>query len=312
MHENETGPLYLHFNFRRVSMTSTEMGRRPRKLILAVCVLLLSGCASYQLQMSPSLAAVDESAVSPKLSQKKYTRLMVIPPSGTSRGQFDHQIALFEREFLKNGTTIISGAITGRVVAESENSLGKEGRTGRVIDLSDAERALVMAKDTGADAILQIGAWQFSDAVASRYFILDSDKGDRFVEVQLAEYRSWTKEKFLFPSRILHFVGKLIDVSSAEVVASFKLKDAVNWNLPSEYRASISYRKCNPHPQYPDPRNTRIVLDNIYDKNKCPQFEDENFKYEDPSWLPEAEEKLQAIVIQHVAKTIASQQEHKP
>nr|MBI3614119.1 hypothetical protein [Nitrospirota bacterium] len=258
------------------------------------------------------MAAVDESAVSPKMSQKKYTRLMVIPPSGTSRGQFDHQIALFEREFLKNGTTIISGAITGRVVAESENSLGKEGRTGRVIDLSDAERALVMAKDTGADAILQIGAWQFSDAVPSRYFILDSDKGDRFSEVQLAEYRSWTKEKFLFPSRILHFVGKLIDVSSGEVVASFKLKDAVNWNLPSEYRASISYRKCNPQSPYPDPRNTRIILDNIYDKNKCPQFEDENFKYEDPSWLPEAEEKLQAIVIQHVAKTIANQQEQKP
>lgn len=298
------------------------MGAKLRPLTLfGMCFLVLSGCASYQLQMSPSRDAIDESVITPKLGAKKYARLMVIPPSGTVRGQFDHQIALFEREFLKSGTTIISGAITGRVVAEMDTTSGKERRSEGVAQLSDAERALVMAKDTGADAILQIGRWEYTADAPSRYFILDAEKDDQFREVQLAEYRSWMKEKVFFPSKVLHFVGRLTDVSTGEVVASFKLKDAVNWNLPSEYRAKIKYKGC-PSPQvvhemvqlHGERYKGWVGITDLEQANydmeskKCPIFEDENFRYLDPSWLPEAEEKLQALVIQIVAKAIASQQ----
>src|SRR5690242_14928486 len=75
---------------------------------------------TYTLHMAAMRPPVDESAVSPRLVASRYTKIMVIPPSGSARGEFDSTISIFEAEFLKLGITVISGAVTGRVVLSTE------------------------------------------------------------------------------------------------------------------------------------------------------------------------------------------------
>lgn len=255
----------------------------PRTLLSAVCLaaLLAPGCSTtYTLKMKPDLDIDDGTVVSPHIQNKKYKHIMVLPPSGTKRGQYDPEVALFEREFLKNGITVISGAITGRVVYEETKDVKKrvEGAT----PLSDAERALVMAKKTGADAILQIGSIQWIEANGiGRHFILNPEDDKReYLEVPLKQFRNWDNVKIKFPSQWLHFVGRLTDVESGEVIASFKVISAANWNLPSSYRATYEL----------DGKDSILVT--------------ENFDYKAGQWLQEAKEATVSRVIGQVARRI--------
>jgi uncharacterized protein (DUF1919 family) len=137
--------------------------------------------------MVPDRDMRDNSVSTKDLETAKYKKIMVIPPQGTVRGEFDSNVATFEREFLKKGVTVISAAVTGRVVLESA---GKEEKGGQVaVNLSDAERALVMAKQTGADAILQIGLFKWNDSVATRFFIRGNDTYE-YKEVTKQDYRT--------------------------------------------------------------------------------------------------------------------------
>lgn len=251
---------------------------------LAAAALALAGCgSSYQLRMKPTLDPNDETVTTPILSSHRYGKVMVIPPSGTARAQFDTEINLFEREFLKNGITVISGAITGRVVLEAPGE-GAEKKGEAARDLSDAERALIMAKKTGADAILQIGQFGWSSEEArSRYFILDESKGRNYQEVVQSDYMDWKGKKYTFSSPVLTFIGRLMDVETGQVIASFKTTCAANWTLPDEYVARIEFEEEAP-----------IVVH-------------ENYNYHGGGWLTEAKEKTVSRVIQLVAKRIVGQ-----
>ena len=101
------------------SISRETHGLARRFLPAAVCLtaLLLPGCGTtYTLKMKPALELEDRTVVSHIIKKKNYKRIMVLPPSGTKRGQYDPVVALFEREFLKNGITVISGAITGSIL----------------------------------------------------------------------------------------------------------------------------------------------------------------------------------------------------
>jgi hypothetical protein len=256
-----------------------------------VLSLTLTGCVSdYQLRARAILDANDDTVVAPALSAKKYTRIMVIPPSGTARGQYDKEIALFEREFLKGGLTVISGAITGRVVLDPEGST--KGKSEAAAHLSDAERALVMAKETGADAILQIGQFEWAEGT-TRYFLANSsDKTHR--EVRLDEFRAAPDEnKIALTGHILRFVGRLTDVQTGMVLASFKIESATNWNLPTDYIATIRYVKPN-----------AITVEENLPYNKMTV---RGGVYQAPSriWEVQARDKTTSQVIQQIAKRIA-------
>ena len=229
--------------------------------------------------MSQSLPPQDETVTAPALAQKRYARLMVIPPSGTARGQFDAMIALFEREFLKGGVTVISGAVTGRVVYQG----GAEGRRVEgAAQLSDAERALVMAKETGADAILQIGTLEWTEPRDTRFFVT-SPEGDvhEFREVSEAEFRGWQPPwRAEFASPVLVFVGRLIDVQTGEVLATFKTRSAANFNLPSDYVRTME----------PDNQGWRVLS--------------ETFPYLGGWWVEEARTRTQSSLIEAVTRRI--------
>ena len=209
-----------------------------RSLLALACLAVVAstgaGCSSLELRMPATRSPLDETSASPDLGAKQYRRIMVIPPSGSARGQFDQYINLFEREFLKNGITVISSAITGRVVMEGASQRKDEAAQ----SLSDAERALVMAKATNANALLQIGSLEWSPPVPCRFFL---HRNERFDEVAKSEYDAWKEDRIQFSAPVLVFVGRLTDVESGEVMASFSIKYATAWDLPSEYVARVKF-----------------------------------------------------------------------
>ncbi len=211
--------------------------RMAVKVTVALCALLFIGCAPPVLRMNPFVEPKDDTVVSPKLSSKGFQRVMIIPPSGTARAEFDEKVSLLEREFLKNELIVISGAITGRVVLDKPGGEGR--RVEAAAQLSDAERALIMAKETGADVILQIGRMGWSQEQRfKRFFLLD---GETYKEVSEAEFRTAPagKAKYAFQSPVFTFVGRLMDVLTGEVIASFQMESAANWNLQSEYSTEL-------------------------------------------------------------------------
>ena len=218
-----------------------RFGAKPLLLVL-IGTLLLSGCVKWA-SVTASYPLRDETVVSPQLTPKRH--VMVIPPSGTARGQFDAVIALFERELLKSGVTVISGAITGRVVIDAAG--GTDRRIEAAAALSDAERALIMAKQTGADAILQIGQLDWSEQmVESRFFVCCRGGAKGYMEVSQTEYQNWREKKAALPSHWLTFVGRLMDVQNGEILASFKINGGANYSLPADYQVQIDFRGNQP------------------------------------------------------------------
>jgi len=183
-------------------------------LLVPLWALLSGGCATtHNLTMKADLPPIDRSVLSPKLKEKKFTKIIVIPPSGTVRGTFEPKIVLFEREFLRQGMTVISGAITGRIVMDAVDKPNeKKGEAAR--DLSDMERALVMARNTGAEAILQLGEykWDLTEKLW-RYFIADAVKDSDFRETDNKEWKDinrWVTVKPWQREAMEHAEAKLI------------------------------------------------------------------------------------------------------
>lgn len=211
-----------------------------RCIWISLAFLGLTGCMSpYVIRMPAVEGVAEDNAVSNRVEDRRYERLIVIPPSGTARGQFDSVIALFEKEFLKSDLTVVSSSITGRVVYEQtqdEDNRRVEGAQG----LSDTERALVMAKETGADAIIQIGRWEWREEGHARFFVL-SPETHTFSETDQNEY--WNRppeQRYSFASPSLHFVGRLLDIEDGQVVASFEMECPANWCLPGDYRTELA------------------------------------------------------------------------
>jgi len=216
------------------------LSNRFRSAIAVLLAGMAGGCATvHPLRMTAEKAPYSSSVVSPKLAEKKLKKIMVIPPSGTVRGAFETQLVLFEKEFLKRGITVIAGAITGRVVLESGIG-GQEKREEGAQGLSDMERALVMAEKTGADAILQIGNFSWSsDSKESRFFTGTAEGNTPFAETDQKTYKSWPGPKYYFASPELSFIGRVVDVSNGEVVASLDVRMPANFSLPRDYEAQL-------------------------------------------------------------------------
>ncbi len=236
------------FGFRKSDevVKTAEKGKpmsRARWLSVAFLVpMVLSGCVSTStLTMTREKPVVDRSVVSPKLEKNRYEKIMVIPPSGTSRGAFEPQIVLFEREFLRRGITVISGAITGKVVLEAPGG-DDEKKSEAAALLTDLERALIMAKRTGADAILQVGDFSLSqEVVKTRFFVVDAT-GGTFREVPQEEYEAFQGfQKQWFASKEMRFIGRLVDVENGEVVATLDVSIPLNHLLPGDYVATFSW-----------------------------------------------------------------------
>jgi hypothetical protein len=92
---------------------------------------------------------------------------MVLPPRGSERGQVS-ELAELERVLLAEGFRVISSGITGKVASGPA-----EERVDEAARFSDLERALILAKKSNADTLLQVGEMAFQPA--ERLFVLEED-----------------------------------------------------------------------------------------------------------------------------------------
>jgi hypothetical protein len=271
---------------RHLSGGRTVSLEKLRWIAIALVPLFAACTSTYPITMEAERPPNNESVVMPQAHLDHYKRIMVIPPSGTVRGEFDAVVALFERELLKKGITVTSGAITGRVVYEEEGGDKNARRIEGGAQLSDAERALVMAKKTNSDAILQIGEWKWGkEDEPSRWFIVDpAHAEERFTEVSREEFERAQGPRYAYGALPLSFIGRLIDVESGQVMAAYKLHTFVNFNLPGRYTATVYLKK------------------GFYRVGK------ESFVYSGGSWIPAAKDRSAASVIAQVAESFGSPQ----
>jgi len=234
------------------------------EIFIFTALALVTACSSTPvLKMEAYKAPIDDTVTAPTFKIGAFKKIMVIPPPGTPKGKFDSVINTFEREFLRSGIVVISGAITARVAGES---------------LGDAEKALLLAKKSGADAILQIGEWGWSkEASARRFFLFDDSGRDKvYKEVNAPQYQAANGLKYAFPSSELRFVGRLIHAESGEVLASFEVKSSANYNLPSEYVAQVEV------------------------ENDKPVLKQENFTYMNTAWYGDAVKATETSIVKSV------------
>ena len=275
---------------------------------------ILSGCRTSVLTMSHYKPPINQSEVSPKLKARKITKVMVIPPSGTARGKFDEHIVWFEQEFLKRGITVISGAITGKVVLESPNSTDEKKNESAAL-LSDLERALIMAKRTGAEAILQVGDLRWSEKmIATRYFITWK-AGTPFREISQQEYaltscrdifaeKAWSLFRnsgcrVAYPAGELYFVGRFVDVDNGEVIATLNITMPWNYVLPVDYVAKHVHNLfLGWHPEPSDESFNYFEESWYWDKY--------NIRHErsQSTWQDDAKEKVIGEVIRKAVDTL--------
>ena len=265
-------------------------------------VWLLTGvilsCSSERplIKMEGYRPPLDESVVSPRFALTNYRRFMVLPPTELPLSKFSgacnqnmspmagsappgirdakepraQMTALMERELLRQGLIPISADISGRAV----DALIYQKNAQATERLSDVERALLLARRTGADALFQIVRWDWSEeSVPRRFFILPSNSSSisAFHEVTSGEYANFHGIKYSFAAPDFHFVARVLTVDTGEVLAVFSYRVPANFALQNRYIASVQ----------PQDRVFSAV---------------ENYSYQDKEWLPDAEALAEGLV----------------
>jgi len=256
------------------------------RLLLSAGLLLVAGCETrLNLTMKKDLPPIDRSVVSPKLKDKKFTKIIIVPSPNADRSALEPRIMLIERAFLRLGVTVISPAITGRVVMDSTDKVD-EKKAEALRDLSDMERALVMSHATGAEAILELEnfKWTFPE-VKTRYFIGDEKDESDFREVPYEQWASWYGQKRFFDSPVLIFAGRVLAVDTGETLASFDISMPANFTLPQDYKAKYKF----------DPIGDRLTKSRLIGEY--------SFVYNDPSWRQRAMDRTEAKVMEHMAES---------
>lgn len=200
---------------------------RLRALASCAIAICLAGCGgrggATSLVVGPRMPVHDQSVPSPQ--KAAYASVIVVPPQGSEHGAVT-ELAYLERALLKHGVRVISSGVTGRVVVESSEGT-KGGEAGR--HLSDLERALVLARKSNADAILQLIEMRWKDDVPDLYRYYWFAEG-KWAEMSQKPDAEWYKENRKREGRLavikgptLGFQAKLIDVESGEIVAAIDM-----------------------------------------------------------------------------------------
>lgn len=210
-----------------------ELGSEPPRY--AACMFrflvlssLAAGC-TYPLRVAIDPVEnnlTDRTAKSPTNAGPPAKSVIILPPSGSSRGAFEGYLNEFERALLQKGLRVVSSAVTGRVVQERKSESAAQ--------LSDVERALILARETGADALLQVGSLETVNATKSRWFCTPS----RERELEECTAKQYLSSEFgrSISGPQWRFQGRLIDVRSGEVLASIEFTTAVVDHLVANLR----------------------------------------------------------------------------
>ena len=222
--------------------------------LLPVLPLLLAGCTTASIILTPAPPA---DLTVPKQIEKRFTAVMVLPPRGSERGQVS-ELADVERVLLGGGVRVISSGVTGRVVLDQAGN-----RVETAANLSDLERALVLARNSNADALLQIIEIGWTDG--RRAFVRNSDAfqevaagtqvdGSGLVRVHEAQFR---------------FQARVISVDNGEIVMNIDVAQSTSRVIPEtktiEVTSSPIQHSSGQRIDTDEPERRRWVVSQVMD-----------------------------------------------
>lgn len=180
---------------------------------LVVVALALSGCTvSKKVLLRTSAQPVDSTVAHPKAGAKK--RVMVLSNRIKREGAHDEAIIWLQRELMARGIELISSGVTGRVIDGASPS-----RIETASQLPDLERALVMAKRSGAEALLNVS--EIGWTTARRDLCITGVDPLEAVPVKINDAcpvsRGW------IPSEVFVFSAQMIDPETGLVTHSFNV-----------------------------------------------------------------------------------------
>lgn len=135
------------------------------------------------------------------------------------------------------------------------------------------------SKESGADVVLKVEHFAWSTkSEPTRFSVLDAH-ASTFRKVNEKEYQSaGASRRYAFEFPRFVFSGKLVDVESTDVIGTFDMTTAANWNLPEAYVADL---------ELDSKENWQVVSS--------------NFKYDDPWWMDDAKRAAEDRVIAKIA-----------
>jgi hypothetical protein len=202
------------------------MKRTPKRARLvrgALALVLLTGCASLStLTVRPSEAAQPTLVPAPRLSERKYKRILIVPPEEgvavseriESPAPSEKDVRFYagevEKILLAKGFEVVSSEIVAR--ARTAAQTGK---------YSFAERALVMGRGTQADAVMSLQKLTVEED--EKFFhILDKREVAPAERVQDDDGRYYHRETekclYRLPFYRVSVAVKLIDVQGGDVL----------------------------------------------------------------------------------------------
>lgn len=175
--------------------------------------LLVSGCTTASVLLTPS-APTDLTV--PKQVERRFGTMMVLPPRGSDRGQVS-ELADVERVLLAGRIRVISSGVTGRVVLDQSGS-----RVETAANLSDLERALVLARNSNAEALLQIVDIGWTDG--HRPFVLVGDKYQEVVPGTSVAPSALVRVR----EAVFKLQARVINVENGEIVMSIDVSQGTS------------------------------------------------------------------------------------
>jgi hypothetical protein len=228
------------------------------------------------LMPGPATGVVDQSVTAP--TRHGVRVVMVLPPEGTeSNQQKVPEISSLEKELLRRGIRVISAGLTGRVAIESRVT-SESGQA--AAHMSQLERALVLAKKSNADALLQVEVLGW--APESRRFVY-RPPATSFDKATQADWdHTPNNQHYSIVGPTLHLAGKLIDVESGEVMEEIDLAQATVNLVDRENAKEFTWM---------GPEQGFMPVD----------YGDGTMSTESPEFRQRAEDKLMGILATHIA-----------
>jgi len=198
--------------------------RQPTILLIASAALLASACQSQlELTVRRQKHPLAKGNVASGLSRANYKSILILPPerrpqaggSLMSDGLYDTLTSNFSRSLLQFGFRVISPDVVARIEARLSQKK-KDTARGRVYSV--AEKALIMGKETNADAILVVS--DFSIRPFRRRYAWDP-VGNMMRHVG-SEWSNALPDQWEctldFKFARAHLEAKLIDVASGSIL----------------------------------------------------------------------------------------------
>lgn len=197
-----------------------------RSLGVIMVASLLCACATEtaattrrrrdgKLVVAPKTGVLNQSQRLNTASSRRPRSLMLLGPDGVGHVQPAVVERELERRFLAATVAVITPAITGRVVAAPKNEDSDH--------LTTLERAMVLARQSNADVIVQLEA---PEAVAAQPRHFCSDGRHDFRECSEADSRVISTNRTFVASEI-RLRGRVIETTRGEIVATVDLRTAI-------------------------------------------------------------------------------------